>query len=106
MSKETNTMTTHRSASDLLTIKLRSGGAVEFKGADIQSSAKSCIIKFSGGRQIELKGEDAPSTRAILLFLKKRKEKRAKVTERLPAMRERLAALRRDRLRVSGGRKR
>jgi hypothetical protein len=71
----------------------------------IKSSAKSCIIKFSGGRKIELKGEDVPSTRAILLFLKKRKEKRAKVVERLPAMRERLATLRRNRMRASGGKR-
>jgi hypothetical protein len=59
----------------------------------------TCIIKLSGGRQIELKGEDVPSTRAILLFLKKRREKRAGLADRLPAMRERLAALQRDRLR-------
>jgi hypothetical protein len=70
-----------------------------------KTKSRTCLIKFSGGRQIELKGEDVPSTRAILLFLKKRKEKRAKAAERLPAMRERLAALRRERLRASGGKR-
>ncbi|BBC00199.1 hypothetical protein [Bradyrhizobium elkanii] len=71
---------------------------IEF--ADLKTGcldARICVLKFSEGREVVLKGGDVPSPDDIVRFFKRRREKRRRDPGVLAEMKQRLSALRKAR---------
>ncbi|MBB4428017.1 hypothetical protein GGD66_006603 [Bradyrhizobium sp. CIR48] len=60
-----------------------------------------CVIRLRDGRRLEFKDAEVPSTQALMIFFKRRKEKRRLAN--LASLKGRLADLQRDRIRRREG---